>query len=149
MNITRTRLIIVVTIVWSTAVGFSIKVQGQDASAKITVWDKVYTEGQAKRGETAYMTACSSCHAEDLTGSDLTPPLKGADFAFRWNGKSVGDFFARMSAVMPEDDPGGLPRQTYLDLTAFMLKANNYPAGDKELGGDLETLKQIAFTAKP
>lgn len=148
MNTPRPRLLITVAIVWSAAVGFSINAQGQDTSANVTVWEKVYTEEQAKRGETLYMNTCSPCHAEDLGGSGLTPPLKGGDFTFHWNGKSVGDLFERMRTLMPPDDPGNLPRETYLDITAFMLKANTYPAGDKELSSELESLKRIVFTDK-
>ena len=119
---TRTRLLIAIAIVWSAAVGFSIRAQGQDAPAKVTVWEKIYSEGQAKRGEAEFMTTCSPCHGEDMLGSGLTPPLKGTDFTFHWTGKSVGDLLQRMS-LMPPDDPSSLPKQTYLDILAFVLKS--------------------------
>lgn len=149
MKTTRIRLLIAITAVWSAALGFSITVQGQNASAPATVWEKVYTEGQAKRGETLYRDNCSACHGEDLLGGGLTPALTGTDFTFHWTGKSVGELFARIRGLMPPDDPAGLPVETYRDVTAFLLKSNGYPAGDKELSDELEHLKQIAITAKP
>ncbi len=148
MNITRARLLIAITIVWCAAVGFSITARAQDAPAKMTIWDNVYSDGQAKRGEAVYTTTCSPCHGEDMLGSGLTPPLKGTDFVFHWTGKSVGDLFTRLS-LMPPDDPSSLPRTSYLDVLAFLLKTNGYPAGDKEVAGELESLKQIAITPKP
>ena len=40
-------------------------------------WDGVYTEAQAKRGETAYSELCASCHGPDLTGGEMAPGLTG------------------------------------------------------------------------
>jgi hypothetical protein len=33
-----------------------------------TVWDGVYNEAQAKRGEAIYVDACSNCHGRTLEG---------------------------------------------------------------------------------
>ena len=80
----------------------AIVLRGQEppAAAASTVWDKVYTEAQATRGKDAYMTECSACHSEDLGGSGYAPALKGDDFTFTWNDKSVGDFFDRVRKLM-------------------------------------------------
>jgi cytochrome c len=43
------------------ATGFSTIARGQEA-AKMTVWDKVYTDDQAKRGEAVYAKSCAACH---------------------------------------------------------------------------------------
>ena len=37
--------------------------------ARSSIWDGVYTEAQAKRGEQSYAKSCAKCHAEDLLGS--------------------------------------------------------------------------------
>ena len=42
-----------------------------------TVWDGVFTDEQARRGETAYRQECSNCHGPELEGGDMTPPLIG------------------------------------------------------------------------
>ena len=124
--------------------------RGQEAAApSMTVWDKVYTLEQATRGKASYMTECSACHSEDLGGSGYAPSLKGDDFAFSWNDKTVGDFFERIRKLMPPDNPGSLPPDKYRDIIAFVLQQNKYPEGDRELSSEVPALRQIKITAPP
>ena len=44
---------------------------------------------------------------------------------------------------MPDDNPGGLPEQTYADIVAYMLQMNDFPAGDSELPTSLDMLMQL------
>ncbi len=125
----------------------TVSARGQGKTAETTVWDKVFTDEQAARGKLSYQSACSDCHMEHLRGDGQAPPLKGEDFAPQW--KTVGAFMAAMGSQMPPDKPGGLPFATYCDITAFILQANNYPAGNKELAGSLEELDKILLTPKP
>jgi cytochrome c len=129
------------------AAGLSTIARGQEA-AKMTVWDKVYTGEQAKRGEAVYAKLCAACHGEALIGGNA-PPLKGDEFAFLWGDKSVGELFERMKTLMPPENPNGLPADSYRDVTAFVLRANSYPAGEKDMPADKETLDRIFITAKP
>jgi mono/diheme cytochrome c family protein len=128
------------------AAGFSTIARGQEA-AKMTVWDKVYTEDQAKRGEAVYAKTCAACHGEALIGGNA-PPLKGDEFAFLWGDKSVGELFDRMKTLMPPENPNGLPIDSYRDVTAFVLRANSYPAGEKDMPADKEALDRIFITVK-
>jgi hypothetical protein len=75
--------------------------------------------------------------------------LKGDEFAFLWGNKSLGELFDRMKTSMPPDNPDGLSMETYRDLTAFILRANNYPAGDAELPTETDLLNGIFITGKP
>src|SRR5258708_9572329 len=50
-----------------------------------SVWDGVYTEEQAKRGQAAYTQECSMCHGAELAGGDEVPPLSGNEFLSNWN----------------------------------------------------------------
>jgi S-disulfanyl-L-cysteine oxidoreductase SoxD len=126
---------------------FAIAVRGQESGA--TVWDKVYTTAQATRGKEAYMTECSACHSEDLGGSGYAPALKGDDFAFAWNDKTLGDVFDRIRRLMPPDNPGSLTPDRYRDIIAFLLQENKYPDGDRELSAESPALHQIKITAAP
>ncbi len=128
------------------ALGVSITLRGQEA-AKATVWDKVYTDEQAKRGETVYAKTCAACHGEALIGGNA-PPLKGEEFAFVWGDKPLGELFERMKTLMPPEGPDSLPKETYRDITAFVMKANNYPSGEKELPAEQDALNKIFITAK-
>src|ERR1700721_1956122 len=40
-----------------------------------SVWDGVYTAGQADRGKALYGKQCASCHGAGLDGSGQAPPL--------------------------------------------------------------------------
>jgi cytochrome c len=113
-----------------------------------SVWDGVYTDDQAKRGQPLYNRHCASCHGEQLTGGEDSPPLTGAAFLANWNGLTVGDLFERIRVSMPQDRPGRLTRQQNADILAFVLSANQFPPGKTELGTDTERLKQIRFEPK-
>ena len=112
-----------------------------------SVWDGVYTEEQAKRGEAVYRERCSSCHGPTLTGREMAGPLVGATFTANWNGVTVGDLFERTRVSMPHDRPGTLSRQQTADVLAYVFSANKFPAGKTELARQPELLKQIRFDA--
>ena len=113
-----------------------------------SVWDGVYTEEQAGRGERTYTQACSACHLGDLLGDGFAPSLVGAAFSFRWTDLSVGDIFATIRATMPQGAPASLSPQAYVDLAAFLLSVNDYPAGNEELEPDVPTLEQIRIESQ-
>ena len=115
--------------------------------ASRSVWDGVYTEEQAKRGEAAYRTACAKCHGDTLTGGEAAPPLTGGEFVANWNGLTVGDLFERVRVSMPADRPGELSSAQNADILAYVLNVNQFPAGKKELERQAEILKQIQFEA--
>ena len=118
--------------------------------ATASVWDGVYSEAQAARGGEAYRQACVNCHGPELEGADMTPPLTGGTFTSNWNDLTLGDLFERIRATMPLDKPGTLSRQQNADLVAFLLKANQWPAGTTELSRELGALKQIRIqSSKP
>ena len=112
-----------------------------------SLWDGVYTQEQAKRGEAAYGERCARCHGTDLMSGDSVPPLAGADFLSTWNTKTVGDLFDRIRTSMPADQPGTLNRQQCADIVAYLLSANKFPAGKTELATQSDSLKQIQFDA--
>jgi S-disulfanyl-L-cysteine oxidoreductase SoxD len=117
------------------------------ADAK-TTWDGVYTEAQAKRGETGYAQACASCHGPDLSGVDAAPSLTGPEFLAEWNDQTVDDLFERARTTMPADAPGSLSRQQYIDIVAFVLAKNGFPTGETELPTVNPPLKEIKIVAQ-
>ena len=119
----------------------------QQEGAADSVWDGVFTEEQATRGEAVYLQECANCHGPGLEGADMTPPLAGGAFTANWNDLSVGDLFERIRVTMPLDRPGRLSRQQNADVIAFVLKANSWPAGAMDLSRDLAVLKQIRIQA--
>jgi len=126
-----------------------LRAQAPEAESR-SVWDGVYTEDQAKRGETIYRKECAACHGAMLTGGESAPPLTGGPFLANWNGLTMGDLFDRIRKTMPQTNPGRLTRQQDADILAFMLSVNKFPAGKTELYRQSEMLKEIRFeSAKP
>jgi hypothetical protein len=101
----------------------------------------VYTDAQARRGEGSYKTNCVSCHsAKEYTGSAFT---------VAWVSRSAFDLFEQIRTLMPEDNPGILPRQDYVDIVAYLFSMNSYPTGADELPNDDEALKRIRIDSLP
>jgi S-disulfanyl-L-cysteine oxidoreductase SoxD len=124
----------------------SVRAQSPEQESR-SVWDGVYTENQAKRGEPVYQKECGSCHGDALTGGESAPPLTGGAFMANWNGLTLADLFDRIRKTMPQTTPGKLSRQQDADVLAFMLSVNKFPAGKSELYRQSEMLKEIRFKA--
>jgi len=113
-----------------------------------SVWDGVYSSDQSKRGQSAYASQCASCHGAELTGGESAPPLAGAEFLSNWNGLTVGDLFDRTRSSMPANKPGSMTREMTSDIIAFILSANQFPAGKTEMAHAGEMLKDIRIDAQ-
>lgn len=103
-------------------------------SAK-SVLDSVYTEVQAQRGEGSFKRICAECH----TPGQFT----GSSFVAAWRGAALYQLFDLIRTTMPDHSPGSLPAQTYADILAYILRLNQYPAGQKELVPDPDSLRAI------
>jgi mono/diheme cytochrome c family protein len=101
------------------------------AQTGTTVWDGVYTPAQATRGEAVYTAECARCHRDDLGG--YNGALIGAKFMDRWREDSLESFYNLTRSTMPRNAPQTLSEDAYLDVVAYVLKANAFPAGDAEL----------------
>jgi mono/diheme cytochrome c family protein len=124
--------------------------QSAPSSDSRSVWDGVYTEEQAKRGETVYSKECASCHGDTLIGAGGAAPLTGGNFLSNWNGLTLGDLFERIRKTMPQSAIGKLTKQQDTDVLAYLLSFNKFPAGKTELPRQVEFLKLITFdSTKP
>ena len=113
--------------------------QGGDAAAP--------AGDQQARGKMLYIDKCASCHQESLKGTTETPPLTGDMFWSNWETYSANNLVEQVRTTMPEDNPGSLTRQQYVDIVAYMLKFNEVPfTGDLPM--DAEALKKVAIKKK-
>ena len=112
---------------------------GQSATS---VWEGVYTEAQAKKGEAVYFTRCVDCHGPDLAGREQAPALAGLGFMEKWNRATVRKLFESVER-MPPAQPKALPTQDYVDVVAFVLSVNGLPAGPAALPNDRAALAGI------
>jgi len=112
-----------------------------------TTQDGVYSDAQAKRGQTSYARACASCHGADLSGSGQAPALGDADFIKEWTDQPLSDLYDRIQATMPADAPGTLKPAEVADLMAFIFARAHLPSGAADLPSETAALKSIAFAA--
>ena len=106
----------------------------QTVSNARSVWDGVYTPAQAARGKAVYDSTCSTCHRGDLGGASAAA-LKGDHFWQNWGEDSLGSLYNLAKSTMPRN-AAALPDDNYLDIVAYILQANGYPAGEAALTHD-------------
>lgn len=127
--------------------GLVVGLNGQQSGDRQSVWDGVYTEAQRARGEMQYAESCERCHQSGLDGNAVgeVPALAWESFLSRWDGKTVGELFEVTARSMPKDAPGTLSRRAYVDVIAFILSKNSFPAGQTTMALDPERLKRIVI----
>jgi hypothetical protein len=96
------------------------------------IWEGVYTAEQAERGKTAFLGVCVRCHGSDLSGT-TGPSLKGDRFMSAWGGETLNRLFEKIRDTMPPNVTSSLPDTAKLDIVAFILQSNGYPAASREL----------------
>jgi len=94
-----------------------------------------YTRTQASRGDRFFEETCLSCHSSS--------EFRGRSFQRTWRGRSVADLYDEVVYTMPDDNPGGLPTQTYLDVIAYILQMNRFAEGDIELSSDYDVMQEL------
>jgi len=98
-----------------------------------TVWQGVFTSEQAERGKETFEANCLSCHNRpaDLSGGEAHA-LKGSVFFDRWREDTLQSLLNKMKGYMPPAKPR-LADDKYVDIIAFLLGENQFPAGTQEL----------------
>ena len=94
-----------------------------DSSAAPT--SGIFSATQADRGEATFDEVCSQCHT--------TSEFRGASFQRNWGRRTIYSFFRTVRSTMPDDNPGGLDEQTYLDVTTYIMRMNGHEAGPSEM----------------
>ena len=106
--------------------------------ARKTTFDGVFTEAQAERGKQNFLTGrCGGCHKLDLTG-DRGPTLKGDDFLAHWDNGSVATLFDKIRETMPPNSPNESTDDAKIDIVAYLLQQNGFPAGKTELRAEAD-----------
>lgn len=121
---------------------FTVAGAAQSTDAPATVWQGVYTQAQAARGQSEYATHCANCHRDDLSGyNDI---LKGRRFMEKYRESTLHLLFDKTKTTMPRGAPATLSDKVYVDIVSYVLKVNEFPAGDRELRvEDLTTIQVI------
>ena len=109
--------------------------------------DALYTTAQSARGEETYQQYCAACHGTRLLGVPAAP-LTGEAFRGRWeDGKhTLDDLYYIIRSLMPNNAPGSLSKAQYADIAAYILRINNYPAGETELEPKAAAMKAVTWS---
>ena len=107
------------------------------AAQPLSLAEGVFTLEQAKSGEALYSEHCAHCHDHEFYKNSLRS----------WRGMTVLDYWYRILGNMPADKPKSLNNDQYLDIVAWILALNGFPAGAVELtqGNSLGRLKLEGF----
>jgi quinoprotein glucose dehydrogenase len=117
----------------------------QDISlARKGIWDGVFSKAQAERGKAALsQNGCNGCHGAELAG-DRGPALKGDRFITDWENGSLNRLFTKIRETMPPLNAEQVPPAEKLNIVAYLLEVNGFPAGSAALGFDeLETVQIV------
>jgi len=98
----------------------------------------IYAEPQAERGRSAFRDVCAECH--------YSSEFRDQQFRFKWGRRTVRDLYREIVRNMPEDDPGSLPDQDYVDIVSYILQLNGFPAGGAELPADEAVMAGYSLT---
>lgn len=99
-----------------------------------------YTAEQAGSGATIFKQVCGDCHA--------SARFQDSAFLIGWKGRPVRDLFELIRTQMPQDNPGGLRRQEYAAVLAYLFALNGLPPGDSTLPSDDAGLRRIRIEPK-
>jgi len=110
------------------------------ATVAETFAEPQYTAAQATAGAEVYKSTCARCHA--------STQWQGSIFAANWRDRRLSDFHDLVSTTMPQDNPGSLTPQQYVDVTAYVLQLAGFPSGAVPLRGDSAMLRHARITIK-
>src|SRR5437667_4013417 len=124
-------------------VAFSV---GGYAGQSRSITERVYSAGQAGRGQQLYTAQCVDCHGKALEGVE-GPEFTGDSFLSNWSARPLTTLVDKIQKTMPFNRAGSLSRQQSIDLTAYILQAGKFPAGSSDLTDS--ALSQIVFPSAP
>lgn len=132
--------------VFAALCGAAFFAHAQDTTSTVSAMTGVYTQAQADEGVKVYHASCDEgCHLYRLEGYGRAKPLKGDGFKQDWKGKTLAELFQFISVKMPQDFPATLTPEEYVNVMAYVLSQNGFPAGTKPLTGDATALAGIVF----
>lgn len=125
----QTSLILTVVVMGAVS-GVRARTLQEGKAPAISVWDGIYTAGQALSGQSLSSSSCEGCHGENL-GGGTAQELHGEKFMERWRGLTLDGLFKAVG-TMPPAGPK-LSETEQLNVLAYLLRINGFPAGSAAL----------------
>jgi cytochrome c5 len=130
----RTSILAGSIVVWGTALAFS-GTAARGAAVEKTTNDGVYTKAQADGAKAQFDKICAECHAFTVAAKkkpkDL--PLGDEPFITSWDGRTLGELVTTIVTTMPNDGSAAVSDDEAVNLVAYILQQNGYPAGERAL----------------
>jgi mono/diheme cytochrome c family protein len=122
-----------------------------EVGERVSVWTGVYSEAQAARGQTVFLSVCGRCHGPRGNGAGdpemvAAPAVARGSFLRKWDGQTVATLLEYVRTTMPTDNPKSLSDQQYLDAITYMFALSNIPTGDADLELDAAVLAGVEIT---
>lgn len=95
--------------------------------------DGVFSKAQADRGRSVFVGVCANCHTRSQ--------FNDGTWRRKWEGRTVFDVLESIRSTMPNDNPSSLSDREYVEVIAYLLAQNGYPAGDED--GNEEAFKRV------
>lgn len=106
-----------------------------EAAPQKSTNDGVYSKAQADGAKAQFEKICADCHpfseAEKKKVKDV--PLGGDPFFENWTGRPLKELATTIALTMPNDGSAVVSEEEALNLVAFILQKNGFPAGSKPL----------------
>ena len=129
----RTSVVAGSIVVWAAALAVSST--PARATVEKTTNDGVYTKAQADGAKAQYDKICAECHAFTVAAKkkpkDL--PLGDEPFITSWDGRTLGELVTTIVTTMPNDGSAAVSDDEAVNLVAYILQQNGYPAGQSAL----------------
>jgi cytochrome c5 len=122
-------------VVWAAALAFSAGDSAQASTVQKTSNDAIYTKAQADGAKKQFDTLCADCHpftvAAKKKPKDL--PLGDEPFFENWTGRPLKELVSLIALTMPNDGSAVVSDEEAVDLVAYILQQNGFPAGSEKL----------------
>jgi S-disulfanyl-L-cysteine oxidoreductase SoxD len=114
---------------------------GQNPPQVTDIWQGIFTEQQAERGQGVFEAHCAVCHDASELGE--APALAADTFLRSWEGHTVGRLYTKILEMMPPTDVQSVSAPQKLDVLTFILRENGFPTGRDELTADAARFAKI------
>jgi len=122
--------------VWTAISILTAPVPARAQEEQRTVWDGVFTAGQASNGAALFDLHCNGCHGSGRTSTSVVAMGEDA-FLTNWGEDVLISLYDRIRTTMPASAPASLSAAIYTDIVAYVLESNGFPAGDGLLAPDM------------
>jgi len=129
-----TSILAALIVVWAAALALSADI-AQGSAVQKTSNDGVYTTAQADGAKAQFEKICAECHPFTVAAKKKVKdvPLGDEPFFENWEGRALSELVTTIVLTMPNDGSAVVSDEEAVDLVAYILQKNGFPAGSTPL----------------